>query len=310
MSEAAAAPQTPPVPPTTTRRFGGRERPRGMALWWPVLLLVLAIAILVGDAGANDALQLPNPDLSRVSEVRAAFAGLPEDALVLVAMDADLGTYPEIRPAVRVALEDLLERGASLGLVSVSVEGRSIAAAELARLVASGTDADALLDLGFISGVEAGMVRLVGNALPPGSSGAVADAVTEGGGGLGAFDMALLIGGGDVGPRTWVEQVGTRLPQMPMVAIAPTFAEPELVPYLRTGQLVGLLATVRDDAAYVQSVAGESDDAEAAAGGSPGAAAMLVGMLVALAVLVRAVIGALPQLSGPAPRSAAEDDEA
>ena len=71
-----------------------------MALWWPALLLALSIAVLIGSAAAGGTLQLANPDQSRVTEVRAAFEALPEDALVLVAMDADLGTYPEIRPAV------------------------------------------------------------------------------------------------------------------------------------------------------------------------------------------------------------------
>src|SRR4029450_1747602 len=114
-------------------------------------------------------LQLANPDTARVSEVDAAFDALPDDALVLVAMDGDLGTYPEIRPALRAALDDLLRRGASLAFVSVSVEGRAIAVAELARLGAGGVDADGLLDLGYVSGVEAGLVRLVTDALPPGA---------------------------------------------------------------------------------------------------------------------------------------------
>jgi hypothetical protein len=265
------------------------------------------VAILVGG-GASGALQLANPDRTSVSEVRAAFDALPEDGLVLVAMDADLGTYPEIRPAVRAALDALLTRGASLAFVSLSVEGRAISAAELARLQAAGVDPDVLLDLGFVSGVEAGMVRLVDDALPPGASGAVVDAIEEGGGGLAAFDLALVMGGGDVSPRTWVEQVGTRLPALPMVAVAPTFAEPELVPYLRTGQLVGLLATVRDDAAFVESVASSAGE-PASAGGSPSAAAMLVGMLVAVVVLGRALVEALPRLRRPAPRPAVEDDD-
>ena len=224
-------------------------------------------------------------------------------------MDADLGTYPEIRPAVRVALDDLLARGDSLAFVSVSVEGRAVAAAELARLRAAGAAPDSLLDLGFISGVEAGMVRLVSDALPAGASGGMAETVTERGGGLAAFDMALLVGGGDVGPRTWVEQVGTRLPLLPMVGVAPTFAQPELVPYLRTGQLVALLATVRDDAAYVESVT-EIDGQPAPPGGSPSAAAMLLGMLVALVVLGRALVGAAPRLWGSTRQPAAEDDDA
>ena len=303
MSDAAAPP--PPV----SGGFGSLSRPRGAALWWLLLLAGLSIAILAGGAVAGDALQLANPDPPGVSQVDAAFDALPEAALVLVAMDGDLGTYPEIRPAVRSALDDLLQRGASLAFVSVSVEGRAIAAAELSRLAASGTDSDTLLDLGFVSGVEAGMVLLVTNALPPGTEGVMANSIEERGGGLSAFDLLLLVGGTDVGPRTWVEQVGTRLPQKPMVALAPTFAQPELAPYLRTGQLAALLATVRDDAAYVESVGAETDAANPA-DRLPSAAAMLLGMLVALVVLAQALAGALPRLRGPAPRPAVEDDDA
>src|SRR5580765_4548368 len=145
MTDAGAA-------PPASGRFSGWHSPRGMALWWPALLLALSIAVLIGSAVSGGPLQLANPDQSRVTEVRAAFEALPPDALVLVAMDADLGTYPEIRPAVRVALDDLLARGDSLAFVSVSVEGRAVAAAELARLRAAGEAPDSLLDLGFISG--------------------------------------------------------------------------------------------------------------------------------------------------------------
>ena len=300
MSEAAASP--PPRP----ARLAGLTRPRAATLWWPALLLALLVAIVAGSSLAGDFLQLANPDATRVAEMNAAFDALPEDALVLVAMDADLGTYPEIRPAVRAALADLQQRGASLSFVSVSVDGRAIAAAELARLRAAGDEGD-LLDLGFISGVEAGIVRLVGDALPAGAAGVVADAVTERGGGLAAFNLALLVGGTDVGPRSWVEQAGTRLPQMPMVAIAPTFAQPELAPYLRTGQLVALLATVRDDAAYVESFGAAG---ETAADAPPSAAAMLLGMVVALAVLVQALVRAVPRLRGPAPRAARDEEDA
>jgi hypothetical protein len=305
MSEVDAA------PPPPAGRFSMTRVPRGAALWWPILLLSLSISILIGSAAPGGPLDLANPDRTGVSEVRAAFAALPDDALVLVAMDADLGTYPEILPAVRAALDDLLGRDASLGFVSVSVEGRAIAAAELARLRSQGADQAALLDLGFVSGTEAGLVLLVDDALPPGASGAVAESVTERGGGLAAFDMILLVGGTDVGPRTWVEQVGTRLPQLPLLAVAPTFAQPELAPYLRTGQLVALLATVRDDAAFVESggVAAPADGPTSLAEGPPGAAAMLLGMLLALAVLVRSLIGALPGLRGSGSRRTAEDED-
>ncbi len=285
--------------PPPRRRF----RPRSII--GPFLLIgILAVAVLVGGADPFAGLRLANPDQSRVSEVRGAFAELPERSLVLVGMDADLGTYAELRAPLRAMLDDLLSRDARLAFVSFTPEGRAIAVAELARLREAGTRDTSLLDIGFVAGSEAGMVRAVTELLPVGASGAVADAVRDSGDGIRAFQMAVLVGGVDIGPRSWVEQVGSRLPGLPLVALAPTFMQPELSPMLRTGQLSGLLATVRDGAAYVRRVDAELPPAEgdAARGeGLPSALPVLIGLLAALAVLLRAAGSAL---AGPRASSA------
>lgn len=259
------------------------------------LLALLGVATFTRPGDPGGALLLANPDLSRVTELRAALATLPDAPLVLVGLDPDLGTYAEIRAVVRAAFDDLRARQARLAIVSFTPEGRAVAAAELDRLERLGVASDALLDLGFIAGAEAGMVRAVTGLVPDRADGPLAEAVRQAGGGMGAFDLALVVGGGDLGPRTWVEQVGTRLPALPMVAIAPTFAQPELAPYLRTGQLVALLATLRDGAAYVTAV---GDDATPTVGNAPrervpSALAMLLGMLLALAVLTRTIVASL-----------------
>jgi hypothetical protein len=289
-----------------------RLRLQGGGIAWLALLLVLAVGVIVGSAEASNQLQLANPDPIRSNQVREAFARLPAQAPVLVAMDPDLGTYAEIRPTLRAALDDLLHRGAALAFVSVTVEGRAIAAAELERLRDLGAGDDVLLDLGFVSGAEAGMVRLVSDALPPGASGPLADAIGAGGGGIGGFQMVLLVGGVDMSPRSWVEQVATRLPALPMVAVAPTFAQPELAPYLRTGQLKGLLATVRDGAAYSKAVAADrvipvSDLPRG--DGPPSALAVLLGMSIAIGVLGRQLLGSLPGLGRSSPPAEAAEEE-
>jgi hypothetical protein len=276
------------------REGSGADRRRSsVRAAWLVLLLLLGAGVLIGPMVEGGPTLLANPDATAADAVRAAFSRLPQPSLVLVAMDADLGTYPEIRATTRVALADLLGRGASLAFVSVSVEGRAIAAAELERIRRSGVSSDRLLDLGFVAGAEAGMVRLVDGALRPGMTGPIAARLAQGGGGIGAVDLIVVVGGTDIGPRSWVEQVGTRLPLVPMVAVAPTFAQPELAPYVRTGQLDGLLATIRDDAAYAQGVssAGTGD-------ALPSTFALRIGMVVALIVLLRQLAGAVPRLGG------------
>jgi hypothetical protein len=256
---------------------------------------VLAGASLV--PGSRAGLRLASPDRSHVDQFQAAIAGLPSAALVLVGVDADLGTYPEIRAATRAALADLLARGAQLAIVSFTPDGRAIAAAELNRIARLGGGV-VPLDLGFVAGSEAGLVRAVASILPASAGGPIAEGIRARGGGIGAFDMVLIVSGSDISARSWVEQVGPRLPKLMMVAIAPTFLDPELEPYLRSGQLAALLATLREGIAYAETVTAGSG-----AGGDPTPAPlpMLVGMLTALVVLVQA---ALRPLVRPAVRQA------
>ena len=250
-----------------------------------ILLLLLAGASLV-PAATQSGLRLASPDRSRVDQLRLAIGDLAIGSLVLVACDADLGTYPEIRAATRAALADLAGHGAQLAIVSFTPDGRAIAAAERTRIERDGIDPPPD-DLGFVAGSEAGLVRGITSIVPLAASGTVVDAIRQRGGGIGAFDMVLIVSGSDISARSWVEQVGSRVPSLRMVAIAPTFLDPELEPYLRSGQLAGLLSTVRDDAAYSEAVRATS---EADLGPIPTPLAMLVGMLAALAVLADAAI--------------------
>lgn len=251
--------------------------------WSIILLLALSVAMLAGGP-LTERLQMADPDRSSVSDVRAVFGRMPSQPLAIVGMDGDLGTYPEIRPAVRALLTELLAADARIGMVSFSPEGRAIAEAEMTRLESEGVSPDRLVDYGFVAGAEAGMVLSVTDLpAPVDEESAVAAQVRALGGGIAAFDLAVVVGGIDFGARSWVEQVATRVPSLPIVAVAPTFAEPELAPYRRTGQIAALLATVRDDVAYADDVARRVAGAAEPQAIGPNASAMLIGMLVALA---------------------------
>ena len=132
--------------------------------------------------------------------------------------------------------------------------------------------------------------------LRPAGGGAMPAGFAAAESGIAAFDMALVVGGVDLGPRAWVEQVEPRLPGIPMVAVVPTFMQPEVAPYVRTGQLEALLGTLRDDAAYLRAAGapGGPRDATAVVGALP----MLVGLLVALAFIGRAVFAHRRGLAG------------
>lgn len=270
----------------TERAARGRGLLSVPGLWPFLLLALLAVGTVLDGVVAGDQLQLANPDGSRANEVRATLDSLPQGPLVLVAMDPDLGTYPEIRGTVRALLSDLAGRAARLALISYTLEGRAIAAAELQRMVEGGADPGLLLDLGFVAGAEAGLVLSVTDLRP--AAGTTAPAVFAAtASGIAAFDLVIVVGGADIGPRTWAEQVAPRVPELPIVAVVPTFLHPEVAPYLRTGQLAALLGTLRDDAAYLRAVGAPDDVRDPTS--APGALPMLLGLMVALAFLARAV---------------------
>lgn len=238
-----------------------------------ILALIAGLVVAVA-AGVDPGLRLADSGSVAPSLVRSVVEALPEGSVVLVGFDADVGTYAEVRPTVRTLLDDLLARDATLAVISLTPEGRVLATAELRRLATSGVAADRLIDLGFVSGAEAGLVA-VASALNAPAPAQPFDRLAGS-----PVRLAALIGGNDLGPRSWVEQVAPRVPGLPMIAIAPSVLLPELQPYVDSGQLAALVATPRDGAAY-------RDAPASPAGAHPGPTpmALLVGMVVAIGVL-------------------------
>jgi hypothetical protein len=245
----------------------------------PLLLVVALAAALL--AGLADGLLLERADDDTARAVTAAFDAMPDDALVLVGFDPDVGTYAEIRPTVRAVLADLLNRGATLAVVSLTPDGRALAIAELARMDRAEANPRQLMDLGFLPGAEAALVALA-RGIDGGSQDPIRADLPS------APDLAVVIGGIDLGPRSWVEQVQPRIDGMPIVVVAPTVLLPELEPYRASGQLAALIGTPRDGATYrAQAELGRLERmVDPSAGPSP--AAILLGLLVAIAVLGQA----------------------
>ncbi len=253
----------------------------------PALLLVLAGAVLLP---ADIGLRLDRADSSASRGMNAALDRLPVDPMVLVGFDADLGTYAEVRPTVRALLADLLARGANLAFISLTPEGRALAIAELNRLDRLEANPRQIMDLGFLPGAEAALVALARGLGPNAADGTISALLgtTE----LPDPGMALVIGGNDLGPRSWVEQVAPRRESLQIVAVAPTVLLPELQPYLASGQLAALLATPRDGAAYRASV--ELGPLERLAEPvEPSSLAILLGVLAAVMVLGHSLGGGL-----------------
>ena len=261
------------------------ERSRRLWRLGPLLLIIgLAVAWQVPEVGWLD---LASPDAEVAERMTAALDALGEEPRVLVGFDADLGTYAETRPTVRAMLADLLARDARLAFVSLTAEGRALASAELARLDRLEANPARLLDLGFIPGAEAGLVDLT-RRIRVSNEGDHAFAREVEAKGIGTFDAVLVIGGNDLGPRSWIEQVAPRIEEIPFIAVTPTVLLPEVQPYIGAGSLQAVIGTPRDGAAYRETLAlGNlerlTDPIE------PRPLPVLLGMLVAVAVLGRAL---------------------
>jgi hypothetical protein len=261
------------------------ERTRRLWRLAPVLvLLALAAAWQLPEMGW---LRLAAPDRAAAVRMTRALDDLGDEPRILVGFDADLGTYAEIRPTVRALLADLLARGARLAFVSLTAEGRALGTAELARFEREEANPTRLLDLGFIPGAEAGLVDLTrGIRLPPEADGAFASEVQAAG--IGAFGALVVIGGNDLGPRSWMEQVAPRIGDVPFLAVTPTVLLPEVQPYLATGGLTALLGTPRDGAPYRETLELGNLD-RFADSTEPRSLPVLIGMLIAVAVLGQAL---------------------
>jgi hypothetical protein len=248
-----------------------------------VLLIGLALAWLLPDPPS---LRLTTSDTQPAEAWAAALDALPDAPLVLVGFDPDVGTYAEVRPTVRAAIADLLNRNARLALVSLTPEGRALLVTELDRLRRSEVNVARLLDLGYLPGAEAALVSIAAAPpLPSGAAGEVARRLSEDG--TDAVDAVLVVGGNDLGPRSWVEQVAPRVPGTPIVAIAPTVLLPELQPYLASGQLAALLGTPRDGATYRAAV-DVGSLGRLREQGEPPIAALMLGLFVAVVVVGQA----------------------
>ena len=252
----------------------------------PLLLVALLGAAALVPAGTG--LQLASSDAAAAQGMTDALGGLPEDPTLIVAFDPDLGTYAEVRPTVRTMLADLLARGARLAFISLTPEGRALAVAELERIDRLEANPRQIIDLGFVPGAEAALVSLARDLASAGVPAALLLDRLAGAADLPEVSTVLVIGGNDMSPRAWVEQVAPRTTDLDIVAIAPTILLPELEPYLASGQLDALLGTPRDGAAY-RAGASLGPLERFVEPVEPPTLAILVGLLAALAVLSQAV---------------------
>jgi hypothetical protein len=246
----------------TKPRAVGTKRLTSNRLWrWLIaLLLILAVGVPLFRG-----VQVAPETSSLLSDKGAAstlIGGLPENIPVLIAFDYDPALSGELEATAAPFIDKLLRKGTPLAFISTSPTGPALAERfmQTTPLVSSHQyrRGEQYVNLGYLAGGPAGMLYFAGdptNAMPTTVDGKPAweTGPLQGVQGLSHFAaFILLTDNADTG-RNWIEQVGPRLGNTPMIMIISTQAEPLMRPYFDSGQLKGLVSGLADAMIYEQS---------------------------------------------------------
>lgn len=216
--------------------------------------LGLVIAIAAGLLVQQRTPVRPPPSVFAEQAEASLKALAPGDTTVVV-VDVDPASRPELEPFVHYAFEQALGRGAHVVTVSDTPYGAMLAQAWLDAALARtqtlyGRDA---INLGFLEG-HAAAPHVFGLPLARVTSRdhagdvladyAIAHELQK----LDDAALTILVSSG--GALEWVTQAQGRFASRLLVASTSQYA-PELVPFFESGQLVGLVAGLRDVASLV-----------------------------------------------------------
>jgi hypothetical protein len=218
------------------------------------LLLVIAFfAVFVGD----EMVGMPAPEVIPygVEQSFQIISALSQEDTVLISFDFEPGLIGEMEATSAALLDDIMEKGAKLALVSTSPTGPALAERFIHDAQDNRQDSDGIqyVNLGYIPGGVSGLAAFAQNpnwAAPTSLDGAQAwemqpltniKSISD-------FALVLLISDNPNTTRAWVEQVNPHLEPAPMVAVVSAQIEPVARTYL--GQIDGLISGMVGGAAY------------------------------------------------------------
>jgi hypothetical protein len=232
LARGSAAPQPVMVVPGA----GARMRRRvGQLLVAAIILLAIGLPAWFDLNKALGFNLLPRIDKLPSGGVSPAFNTidqLPEGAAALVIFDYDPTQAGEMNPIADVLLRHLIARGVDIKVASLNPLGSSLA--QTMWLKASGQLSDSVHfeNLGYVAGQSIGVQQLL-------ASNSAVNVVVD----LAASSDSL---------RWWVEQIAATGSSVPLVAGLSAGAEPLALPYVRSGQVQGLVAGMVDSLIYAE----------------------------------------------------------
>lgn len=240
-------PQAMPLPPLISRR-------RVFQLILGMILIVIAFIAVIAS---GDMVAMPAADVipSGVEQTYQIVTALSSEDTALIAFDYEPGLVGEMDAASAAVVDNMMEKGAKLVLVSTSPTGPALAERFINDIQGNHQYNSGIqyVNLGYIPGGISGLAAFAQNpswVAPTSLDGSQAweseplkniQSVSD-------FALVLLITDNPNTTRAWVEQVNPHLEPVPLVAVVSAQVEPIARTY--HGQIDGLISGLVGGAAY------------------------------------------------------------
>jgi hypothetical protein len=220
----------------------------------PLLRLLIAGTLLIALLGplifSQNRMVFAPPEVS--SHTLGAFKtvqGLPPGAVVLLAIDYQAGYSAELTWAALPLVQQLVDQGARLALVSSLPTGPAQAELLIRRLSFPAPQpafSQSVINYGFIPGGKAGLRNFLDN--PAKVFRTAGQPVNS----LGEFALVVVASDQADVVRDWLEQIRPRIPETPFILVLSEQAAPPLQPYLLAvpAPLQGAVIGLGDGLAY------------------------------------------------------------
>jgi hypothetical protein len=232
LARGAAAPKPVMVVPGAGARMRRRVGQLLMAL---IILLAIGLPAWIDLNKTLGFNLLPRIDKLSSNAISPAFNTidqLPDGSSALVIFDYDPTQAGEMNPIADVLLRHLIARGVDVNVASLNPLGSSLAQAMWLKASGQISDSVQFKNLGYVAGQSIGVQQLL-------ASNSTVNVVID----LAASSDSL---------RWWVEQIAATGSSVPLVAGLSAGAEPLVLPYVRSGQVKGMVAGVVDALIYEQ----------------------------------------------------------
>jgi hypothetical protein len=228
------------------------------------LIIFAALLIPIVWAAFANSQAVPLPALPQeVFDTTSVVNALPDNPLVLLAVDYEPGLSGEMQAASAALVDQLMLKGAYLAMVSTSTNGPALAE-NLVRSTADRSghvyeDVSQYANLGYIPGGAAGLASFADAprktspyALDPQSTYVWGQPPLQTAEQLSDFNLVAVITDNADKSRSWIEQVQPSLGDTPMVMVVSAQAEPMVRPYYYSTQkqIQGMVAGLAGSSAY------------------------------------------------------------